>query len=567
MSYYHYPKKYLYLLTVIAIIHFSSPASLAAEVAFSWLPNTESNLAGYKIHFGVTSGSYMYERDVNLPTVIDGRIQASIDGLSEGTTYYFAATAYDASGVESDYSTEIVYSVPTTNPIEDSDNDGLSDYEEINLYHTLPNVADSDKDGMNDGEEVAYWQANGSSWDEDIDDDGIINILDSDANNDGIIDGVELQDFTALEGGEVNIDHNWARINFTSTYSKPVVIVRIVTLNDSQPCVIRVNNVDSRGFDIRLQEYEYLDGSHISETVSYFVMEAGAYTLENGTRLEAGTFNTSATGVTVTRQLMQKYSIAPVVLTSITSFNESDAVTGRIRNIDTTGFNYMMQEQEANIQAHSTETISYIAWEPGFGTQGDLRFEVDTTTDTITDDTTTIGYTSNFSGIPITLAGMQTTDGSDPSRLQTSRRTTTSLTVHVEEEQSQDIEIDHTAEVAGYIAIHIATTDACVCTASTMYIESIIVGTARASRGRRYGDVMVTVFDDYGKPVVGATVTGTFDGDFNETSSGVTDNNGVAVIRTSEQIKKPLYEFCVNSVDKESLEYNSEDDIETCKSN
>lgn len=38
--------------------------------------------------------------------------------------------------------------------LKDSDNDGLSDYEEINIYGTNPNNPDTDGDGMSDGEEV-----------------------------------------------------------------------------------------------------------------------------------------------------------------------------------------------------------------------------------------------------------------------------------------------------------------------------------------------------------------------------------------------------------------------------
>lgn len=36
----------------------------------------------------------------------------------------------------------------------DSDNDGLTDYEETNFYHTNPNIADTDGDGFADGAEV-----------------------------------------------------------------------------------------------------------------------------------------------------------------------------------------------------------------------------------------------------------------------------------------------------------------------------------------------------------------------------------------------------------------------------
>jgi len=74
----------------------------------------------------------------------------------------------------------------------DSDNDGLTDYEEKNTYHTDPEVADTDGDGIDDGTEVAYWKdMHGHSWDGDIDGDGVNNLLDPDADGDGYDDGTE----------------------------------------------------------------------------------------------------------------------------------------------------------------------------------------------------------------------------------------------------------------------------------------------------------------------------------------------------------------------------------------
>ena len=39
----------------------------------------------------------------------------------------------------------------------DSDNDGLSDEEELNNFNTNPNLADSDEDGISDGDEINLW--------------------------------------------------------------------------------------------------------------------------------------------------------------------------------------------------------------------------------------------------------------------------------------------------------------------------------------------------------------------------------------------------------------------------
>jgi len=69
---------------------------------------------------------------------------------------------------------------------QDADGDGLTVDQERDLYGTDPNVADSDGDGLTDGEEVEYW---GAKWNDDPDNDGLLNILDPDSNGDGFLDG------------------------------------------------------------------------------------------------------------------------------------------------------------------------------------------------------------------------------------------------------------------------------------------------------------------------------------------------------------------------------------------
>jgi len=71
----------------------------------------------------------------------------------------------------------------------DSDGDGLIDVQEIATYGTSPYDADSDGDGIVDKDELVYWGAN---WNDDPDGDGLINLLDPDADNDGFTDGVEI---------------------------------------------------------------------------------------------------------------------------------------------------------------------------------------------------------------------------------------------------------------------------------------------------------------------------------------------------------------------------------------
>lgn len=69
-----------------------------------------TDLAGYKIYYGTISGNYTEVKDVGIPscsTTGDNReCSYTLEDLSPGT-WYFAVTAYDTSGNESDYSNEV----------------------------------------------------------------------------------------------------------------------------------------------------------------------------------------------------------------------------------------------------------------------------------------------------------------------------------------------------------------------------------------------------------------------------------------------------------------------------
>jgi len=73
----------------------------AASVTLAW--DASDGAAGYKIYSGTASNSYQWFIDVGNAT------SYTSSDLTDGYTYYFAATAYDESGLESDYSEEVSY--------------------------------------------------------------------------------------------------------------------------------------------------------------------------------------------------------------------------------------------------------------------------------------------------------------------------------------------------------------------------------------------------------------------------------------------------------------------------
>ena len=346
-------------------------------------------------------------------------------------------------------------------PDEDTDLDGLNNLEEYNK-NTDPSSADTDNDGITDGEELAFW---GDNWDEDYDGDGIINLLDADADNDGVLDGNELKsgsdpgvpDLTLpsaslkLEVGEVIVDGTWQTVTFNQTFIDPVVVCKPLSLQDSDPAVVRIRNVNSNGFEIRAQEWDYLDEAHASETVGFIAMERGSYTLADGTMVEAGRFETDSAKKFEAVSFFQPFQLVPVVITAVASVNEADTVATRLRNIRTTGFDFRMQEQELNAPKHAFETVSYIAWEPSVGVIDDLAFEVGRTPDAVTEKFYTIQYTQAFSMIPTFLADMQTTNDQDAANLRWQNKDSYKIDIKADEGQSRNREMKHRAEVVGYM--------------------------------------------------------------------------------------------------------------------
>jgi hypothetical protein len=82
----------------------------AGQVTLAWDPNIESDLAGYRVHYGTASGSYTVTLAVDKSTPT-----CTITNLAAGQTYYFAASAYNASGESSGYSNEVSYAVTVPN--------------------------------------------------------------------------------------------------------------------------------------------------------------------------------------------------------------------------------------------------------------------------------------------------------------------------------------------------------------------------------------------------------------------------------------------------------------------
>ncbi len=83
------------LLCILTVLFLSLPALAQVDVQVTWDANTEPDLAGYNVWWGTEAGIYPNSQSAGTAT------SDIIYGLSEGTTYYIAVTAYDLADNES----------------------------------------------------------------------------------------------------------------------------------------------------------------------------------------------------------------------------------------------------------------------------------------------------------------------------------------------------------------------------------------------------------------------------------------------------------------------------------
>ncbi len=314
-----------------------------------------------------------------------------------------------------------------------------------------------------------------------------------------------------FEVGQITISHNWVKVLFENNFDKPIVIAgpptvneadRIINAdqapeNEADPTQVRIRNIDRDGFEIRLQEWNYKDSGYTPETFSYIVMEKGIFTLDNGVKLEAGSFTGSSKFQKIS--LQQAYDFTPVILTQVLTGHEAGAVTGRIQKSAQNSFEYKLQtyvahstaairsqstsriaaeikikkepskasevqhakqqEMEKAKDAQPAETIGYIAWEPGEGELSGVLYETGITPDSVTQNWFDLIFRNEFQELPLFIAKIQTYADRDNIAVRAQNLTNMATQIKTVKEQVKDPKIHQTKEVMGYLIIGSAATE------------------------------------------------------------------------------------------------------------
>lgn len=95
---------------VVALLACNLQAQGSQSVTLAWDASSAPGVSGYRLYAGTTSGIYTQQIEVgnNTSTVVSN--------LADGTTYFFAVTDYNASGLESSHSNEVSYASAAATP-------------------------------------------------------------------------------------------------------------------------------------------------------------------------------------------------------------------------------------------------------------------------------------------------------------------------------------------------------------------------------------------------------------------------------------------------------------------
>ena len=89
------------LAAIMSLLMLSTGSASAAGLTLAWDPSPSTGVTGYVVSWGTGSGVYTSTLDVG------NTLTTPVPGLSDGTNYYFAVQAYNASFVTSAYSNEV----------------------------------------------------------------------------------------------------------------------------------------------------------------------------------------------------------------------------------------------------------------------------------------------------------------------------------------------------------------------------------------------------------------------------------------------------------------------------
>jgi hypothetical protein len=162
----------------------------------------------------------------------------------------------------------------------------------------------------------------------------------------------------------VDFNFNWTPIEMPSMASMPLLGYGPTSFNGAQPGVIRLRQSASGGgnYEMRFQEYTYLDQFHVPELVDLIAFTEGVQTLDDGTMIVTGSFELSGTGKWEMIDFPVAFDGVPYLFLFAQTANGGQPPILRARNVTMIDFEASIHEEERlNGSGHLVERIAFYA--------------------------------------------------------------------------------------------------------------------------------------------------------------------------------------------------------------
>ena len=226
-------------------------------------------------------------------------------------------------------------------------------------------------------------------------------------------------------------------VYFKYSYNNPVLILSPVSFNDLSPAFLRVKNLNSTGFQVLLQEFDFQeDYKHEKEDIYYVVVEAGDYELDNDIKISAGISQNIGTSLSKV-SFPSPYQEAPLVFTQTISFNDPQPIMCRLDSVTDQEFQIRIQEENFSNLIHVPEDVAWIAIEKKSG-DGDFLIEAGDLNEAVGNNFKWLSFDHNFDDPPAIFVQAQDVSDESPYSVRYRNNTTDSVELVIQKDLNKN---------------------------------------------------------------------------------------------------------------------------------
>jgi parallel beta-helix repeat protein len=263
-----------------------------------------------------------------------------------------------------------------------------------------------------------------------------------------------------------------------------IVFATSPSFHGTDAASVAFDDVTATGATMKIREPDYLNGLHPAEDVTLLAMEAGSWTLSDGSRLEVGSMAVQEwpTEIFHSVTFAEAFDEAPVVLVQLQTSNGADWAVLRTRDITTTGFEVALQEQESSDGRSDAEIIGWMALDAaaadGVIDWAGLAAQALTVDNLADHEGGSIAFDAALGMDALVSAGISSYNGSDPATLRLGQTQTdevrTIAEFIVQEEQSLDAEVRHVLEDISALAFAQEGTLSAIATPADLFLTGMM---------------------------------------------------------------------------------------------